>query len=242
MNMRYAGASHVGLRRGKNEDRYLAREQPDASLLLVVADGMGGAPGGEMASETAIETFRRLAATGPITPDMLPDAVMAAHGAIAEASGKHVGMEGMGATLTVALARRETLFWAHVGDSRLYRLRDGRLSQLTTDHRFLESMIQDGDITREEAKCHLFKNMLDQCLGCPEIHPEYGTAELQEGDLLLLCTDGLHDELSHETLERMLRQKLSLDQATEALIAGALEAGGRDNITAVLACFITRQV
>ena len=234
MSMKFYGATHAGMRRKNNEDRYLARIQGDGSLLLAVADGMGGMPGGEQASANVIARYRDVSAKTLITPELLRDTLMDAHDDIVALGRACKGKEGMGTTLTAALVTQDAVYWVHVGDSRLYRIRGGKLERLTTDHRFLESMIQDGDITPEEARNHPLKSMLDQCVGCPEIEPDYGNAKLESNDGFLLCTDGLHDELSSQAMEEALQKPADAHGKVSALIEAALEAGGRDNVTVIV--------
>uniref|UniRef100_I2PWZ2 Serine/threonine protein phosphatase n=1 Tax=Desulfovibrio sp. U5L TaxID=596152 RepID=I2PWZ2_9BACT len=235
MSICFKAASHVGLRRKKNEDRYLAKVQADGSLLLAVADGMGGSAGGEKAATEAIATYSHRSDKEIITPQILNTTLLAAHDAIVEYGKLHKILKGMGTTLTAALVRDAMVYWAHIGDSRLYMLKSGKLAQLTTDHRFLESLTKDGFITLEQANRHPFKNVLDQCLGCPEIDPEIGNAKIKRGDVLMLCTDGLHDDISSTDIERILKMELSLENKVGKLMSAALEAGGKDNITIVLA-------
>lgn len=159
---------------------------------------------------------------------------MSAHDSILRYSDAHTRLEGMDTTLTAAVAQENEVFWAHIGDSRLYILHDGILRQVTTDHRFLSSMIKDGDITAEEARNHPLRNMLDQCLGCPFIEPEQGSAVLTPGDKLLLCTDGLHEEISHKTIEGILSADMPVKQKAAELLGKSLKAGGSDNITLIV--------
>ena len=232
--MRFEAASHVGRKRKRNEDRYLALRQADASLLLVVADGMGGVPGGEEAASLAIAAYRESANRETLTQARLTQPALDAQQKILR-YGKLFGMDGMGTTLTAALLQKDILCWVHIGDSRLYRFRAGRLEQLTRDHRFLDGMIRDRAITPEEAKYHPLGSLLDQCLGCPDPDPEEGRSELEAGDSVLLCTDGLSDELDAGAMEMLLANSGDTAAKACALLDAALAAGGRDNITFILA-------
>lgn len=234
MGMRFEAVSHVGWKRKHNEDRCLGLRQNDGSLLLVVADGMGGMPGGEEAASLAVDAYRKSAGGRTITESLLKRPALDAQRDILRL-GRSSGMEGMGTTLTAALVRNDGLCWVHIGDSRLYRFSAGRLEQLTQDHRFLSSMIRDGDISLEEARRHPLRNLLDQCLGCPEPEFENGRSELLAGDSVLLCTDGLCDELDAEAMEMLLAKNGSAAGKASALLEAALAAGGRDNITIILA-------
>lgn len=235
MSIYFKAASHFGLRRKINEDKYLAKIQIDGSLLLVVADGMGGAAGGEKAATEAIAAYSDRSNRECITPDLLRNTLFIAHNAIAEYVMLHKDLEGMGTTLTAALVRDGMIYWAHVGDSRLYVVKNGKLKQLTTDHRFMDCLIKDGYITLKQTKKHPLKNVLDQCLGCPEINPEYGSVRYSKDSLVLICTDGLSDEVSNDNIERILNMKVDVETKGELLMSAALISGGRDNVTFVLA-------
>ena len=234
MTLIFEAASHIGHKRRTNEDRYFARRLPDGSLLIAVADGMGGLPGGDKAASLAIDAMDEADDDGSVDQAMLGRLIMAAHKAVIEHAIKHPALDGMGTTLTAAVVREESVFWAHVGDSRLYLLHNGELSQLTSDHRFLTSMIADGDITAEEARVHPLRNILDQCLGCSSIQPETGYADLAPGSMLLLCTDGLFEDVSSDTMTAILNRKALLADKAALLVQTALENGGRDNITLVI--------
>ena len=235
MTMRFSAASHLGNKRKNNEDRYFARQQDDGSLLLAVADGMGGAPGGELAASLAIAAFNEISREALLSPSQLARIAMSGHKAIVDHASSHAPMKGMGTTLTAALVQEEQVSWVHIGDSRLYRLHKKDLRQLTSDHRFLRRILIDREPTREELRRHPLGNMLDQCLGGPDIELELGTESFFSGDCLLLCTDGLHDELSPEIVTRLLAKDATPTEKVGTLVEAALVAGGRDNITVIVA-------
>lgn len=234
MSLLFEAVTHSGKKRQSNEDRYFVRRQDDGSLLMAVADGVGGMPGGDKAAELAMQAIAAAETAENITPKRLFQLLMSAHDSIGYQTAAHSHLEGMGTTLTVAVVREDAVFWGHVGDSRLYILHAGTLRQVTTDHRFLTSMIEHGDITEEEAKNHPLRNMLDQCLGCSSLEPEQGHAVLESGDILLLCTDGLHEEVPHNAVEGILSADIPLKQKADQLLDASLNAGGRDNITLVV--------
>jgi protein phosphatase len=230
-----SAVSHAGLQRTVNEDRHFTRRQDDGSLLLAVADGMGGAPGGGQASALAISVFAATSKKRLLLPSCLGRLVRAAHQTITDYAAAHDGMQGMGATLTAVLVRKHILFWAHVGDSRLSLLRGRRLRQLTNDHRFLLRLLQENGTSVVPPRRHPLFAVLDQCLGGPQIEPEFGCARFVPGDRLLLATDGLHDAVAPETTRNLLAAPDPPTQKTERLLQAALTADAGDDITLVVA-------
>ena len=178
MSLQFKAQTHTGNKRQSNEDRYFVREQADGSLLMAVADGVGGMPGGEKAAELAMEAIAAAGLEERLSPERLYQLATSAHDSIVRYAAAHPRLEGMGTTLTAAVVRENAVFLVHVGDSRLYIQHSATLRQLTTDHRFLSSMIEDGDITAEEAMNHPLRNMLDQFLGCPSIERAQGNVVL----------------------------------------------------------------
>ncbi len=152
MTLYFEAISNRGNKREHNEDKWFARRQQNGSLLLAMADGMGGVPGGKKAATLVIDVFTATKLEEDITPERLHELVLNAQKSVLKYAESTPGMDGMGTTLTAVAIKKNTLFWVHVGDCRLYLLHDGKLHQLTTDHRFLSSMIKDGDISEEEAK------------------------------------------------------------------------------------------
>ena len=227
------GLSHVGAVRHNNEDRFVIRELPFGAVLLAVMDGMGGEASGEYASKIAADALER-AEWSCASPARLAELALSANREILAEAARNPELEGMGTTLTAVVARDTTAYWVSVGDSRLYLYRGGVLSQITRDHRFLQAFLDDGEMSAEEAKRHPLRNMLDQCVGSPYCAPDTGAFALREGDVLLLCTDGLNDEVPHGDLATALPLEASARGKTERLLRIALERGGRDNITIVV--------
>lgn len=233
-------ASDVGRLRQNNED---AVAENRALGLILLADGMGGYNAGEIASSMAISEILNALQTAPSAPPLstaqrLEQAILGAHDKIYALSQTDPACAGMGTTLVAAVFEGEQVCVAHVGDSRLYRLRDGELSCLTRDHSLLEEMIARGQLSRDDAHEFVKKNVVTRALGV-----EAGTeVEINEwstavGDIYLACSDGLNDMISDEAIARRLqqgRQGLMQDLA-QALINDALAAGGRDNVSVVLA-------
>jgi protein phosphatase len=223
-------ASDTGLQRRANEDSLLAR-----APLFVVADGMGGAQAGEVASRIAVESFER-----GVDPASTPELALAtlaldANARIHELSQVNAEHAGMGTTLTAIYVGEEEVTIAHVGDSRAYCFRDGELIRLTDDHSLVDELIRQGRLTPEEAVEHPQRSVITRALG-PEGTVEVDTRSFRgrAGDVYLLCSDGLTTMVSEDLLRAVLLANGRLRDAGESLIAAANEAGGRDNITVVL--------
>ena len=225
----YAGTD-TGRQRRANEDSVLAH-----APLFVVADGMGGAQAGEVASRLAVDEFRRGLREGDGLEGALAQRVREANARIYERSQRRAEQAGMGTTLTAIHVGPERVSVAHVGDSRAYRLRDGQLERLTEDHTLVDELIRQGRLSPEEASEHPQRSVITRALG-PEAVVDVDTASLegQAGDIYLLCSDGLTTMVSEERVAAILKANPRLRDAGEALIAAANEAGGRDNITVVL--------
>jgi protein phosphatase len=223
----------TGRQRRANEDSHFAR-----SPLFVVADGMGGAQAGEVASRLATETFAAdLPASG--TPEQqLATLVRQANRGIHERSLQDRSLAGMGTTITAAILDGEELAIAHVGDSRAYLLRDGELTRLTRDHTLVDELVRRGRLTEEEAAEHPQRSIITRALGIdPDVEIDTATHRVQAGDVLLLCSDGLTSMIEEGEVATLLRDAPGLDAAGRALVGAANEAGGRDNITVVLVRF-----
>jgi len=225
----YAGTD-TGRQRRANEDSHLAR-----APLFVVADGMGGAQAGEVASRIAIESFQDGLQDAAAPEAALAELTQRANAHIHELSHSNAEQAGMGTTLTAVYVGEREISIAHVGDSRAYRLRDGVLERLTEDHSLVDELLRQGRLTPEEALEHPQRSVITRALG-PEGAVEVDTRSYsaRDGDVYLLCSDGLTTMLAEDRLAELLLAHASLREAGEALIAAANEAGGRDNITVVL--------
>lgn len=238
----------VGRVRTNNEDVVAAGLD---GALLVLADGMGGHNSGEVAARIGVDTViatvckglveaqarTRDAASGWLGPTLLlGEAIETAHRRILEQAAADSRHEGMGTTLVVALLAHDRLSFAHVGDSRLYRLRQDELLQLTRDHSLLEEMIALGQISREDAPHRVSRNVVTRALGAElSLAVELGEQNIQHGDLVLLCSDGLTDTVPDERIAAALRTgSADLDTLGDELIRLALDSGGRDNISLAL--------
>jgi PPM family protein phosphatase len=221
----------TGMQRRANEDSLLVR-----APLFVVADGMGGAQAGEVASRMAVESFKRGLPDRSDPQRGLVELAMQANARINERSRSDPGRAGMGTTITAAYVGEREVSIAHVGDSRAYCLRDGELLRLTDDHSLVDELIRQGRLTPEEAEEHPQRSVITRALGPePDVEIDVRSFKGQAGDVFLLCSDGLTTMVSEEQLVRVLGQHERLRDAGQALIAAANEAGGKDNITVVLA-------
>jgi serine/threonine protein phosphatase PrpC len=220
----------TGLQRRANEDSLLVR-----SPLFVVADGMGGAQAGEVASSVAVETFRDGLQNGADPESSLVMQVEQANSRINELSHERVEHAGMGTTITAVHVGEQDVSIAHVGDSRAYCVRDGELLRLTDDHSLVDELIRQGKLTPEEAEEHPQRSVITRALG-PEATVEVDVRSFRgrPGDVYLLCSDGLTTMLGEDELLELLGAHARLRDAGEALIAAANAAGGKDNITVVL--------
>jgi PPM family protein phosphatase len=225
----YAGTD-TGRQRRANEDSLLAR-----APLFVVADGMGGAQAGEVASRLAVESFQDGLHDASEPESALAALARDANSRIHELSHSHAEQAGMGTTLTAVYVGERDVSIAHVGDSRAYRFRDGELLRLTDDHSLVDELLRQGRLTPEEAIEHPQRSVITRALG-PEGAVEVDTRSYsaRDGDVYLLCSDGLTTMVSEDRLAELLGAHETLRDKGEALIAAANEAGGRDNITVVL--------
>lgn len=226
----FGSRTDVGCIREHNEDSLVV-----APPLFAVADGMGGHAAGEVASEIAVQVVSELA---PTTPDSqaLGAAVEAANEAIIQAAFEGRGREGMGTTMTAALLEGERLVIAQVGDSRAYLLHQGRLQQLTRDHSLMADMIEAGQLTPEEARVHPQRSVITRALGsAPHTRPDLYEINVEAGDRLLLCSDGLTTMLHDSEIEAIMSRTWDPQHCAAQLVSEAVAAGGYDNVTVVVA-------
>ena len=223
--------SDLGRQRQGNEDNLFVR-----APLFVVADGMGGAQAGEVASELAVRQFEGGLPDAPPPGEALADLIRQANAEIHRQSGDDPALAGMGTTVTAAYLDGDNLVVAHVGDSRAYLLRDGDLIRLTRDHSLVGELVARGKLTEEQAETHPQRSVITRALGAyPEVEVDTDVFPARAGDLYLLCSDGLTGMVHEPVLKPMLEDRgRSLAQTGRALIAAANEAGGRDNITVIL--------
>lgn len=234
--MQVYGLTHKGYIRDSNQDRYLIRKISESSFLLAIADGMGGQAGGEVAARIVIEAAADLAArTAAPDRQALHEMIMRADAQIDKETAGHPELSGMGTTATLAWFDRLTVYWSHVGDSRLYHFRNGGLIQITRDHNLAGAMTALGEFSPEQARKSALRNILEQCVGCRVCNPDSGSFQTAKKDLLLLCSDGLSGTVSHELISSRMSSAAVVRDKAEQLVNDALLAGGPDNITVIVA-------
>lgn len=232
-----SGRTDVGLKRSNNEDSFVVR--PELNLCLV-ADGMGGAAAGELASryfaDTAIETFTKAQEMSlEKIPNLIQRTFTLANKRILEHIKKKPSHEGMGCTAELITFVDGSFVLGHLGDSRTYRFRNGELKQITHDHSLVQNMVDQGLITQEEARTHSHRNVILRAVGIEEnVSLDLLKGKTMPGDLFLLCSDGLTDMVEDTLIREVLLSDISLPQKVEGFVELAKLAGGVDNITVVL--------
>ena len=225
----WGARSDVGCVRSHNEDSYLVQ-----SPLFCVCDGMGGHAAGEVASSLAVETIAKTAPNAA-DPALLAASVEAANAAIIEAAANGLGKSGMGCTATCAYIDGTTIAIAHVGDSRAYLLHEGTLIRVTRDHSYVEELVDAGEITADEARTHPNRSVITRALGSdPAMYADHFQLNIEEGDRLILCSDGLSSMVPDGDIETIAAQSSTAQICTDNLVDAALAAGGGDNVTVVV--------
>ncbi|MCC5669892.1 serine/threonine-protein phosphatase [Nostoc sp. CHAB 5784] len=237
MKLNFTGFSDPGLIRSNNQDAYYIDPE---GRFFVVADGMGGHAGGEEASRIATGEIQAYLVANWQSPkssqELLEQALWGANEAILHDQQHHPERADMGTTVVAVIFRApETPWCAHVGDSRLYRFRESHLEQVTEDHTWVARAIKIGDITLDEARLHPFRHVLSRCLGREDLHQiDVQPLDVKAGDRLLLCSDGLTEELVEQKIASCLQDTPWLDKAAISLVEAAKDHGGHDNITVVI--------
>lgn len=235
-NINLYAATHIGLVRKANEDRYLVKKFSDGSLLLAVADGMGGQAGGGHAAEILRGRLAHmpLIAAGK-EAETLSILAVETDRILIETGDRQEELEGLGTTLLCVLLRDDTAHWVHVGDSRFSIFRAGKLLQITQDQNLARYLVEEGQITPEEVADHYSRNILDQALGNAMEEPETGAERLESKDIILLSTDGFHNLVLADVIVSELQREEELKSRANSLVELALERGGTDNITLLMA-------
>lgn len=247
MNIVSASMSDIGHRQ-ENEDSFLVLSGDTlggiCDGIYIIADGMGGRTSGATASKLAIDTIKerllKEIASGSDIDEVLKKALKAANIAVYNRSQTDPALNGMGTTCVAAVINNGKLYYAHLGDSRAYLFRNGKLLLLTEDHSFVAEKIKSGEMTEEEARKSRFRNIITKAIGIEEdVEPDIGAMDLQPGDMLMLCSDGLSTPLDTAMIEDILiaTDQTNVEDACRKLIEAALENGGKDNITVILAVY-----
>ena len=233
--------SDIGKAREINQDYYYISKDTDVPRLYILADGIGGYKGGEIASKLATDSVKKyinsnfnenLVEKEEILK-LIGSAVEYANMVVYEKSKEIPELEGMGTTLEACLIYNNKAYIGHVGDSRIYRIRNGVIRKLTKDHSYVQQLVEDKKITREEAKTHPKKNMLTKALGCtPYVEPDLRARNFEKGDIFIMCSDGLTNMTDDNMICELIIQDITT--AADKLIELANESGGYDNITVII--------
>ena len=242
--MQYYGKTDIGMHRKENQDRIEIPNEKNNFKLFIVADGMGGANAGGVASQMAIEYVKNSIIDGiektgyerDKLEELLRKAIVDANRYVYNKSKGNSEYEGMGTTISVALVVKNKVYIGHIGDSRIYRIRKHIMRQLTKDHSYVQELLRNKTITREEAENHPQKNILLKVLGCePEIEPDIMVKGFIKDDILLLCSDGLTNMIDKDDIHEMISDgKHNLKETCTNLISCANNNGGYDNISVIL--------
>lgn len=238
--MKCYGKTDIGKKRNSNQDEFLVCELPDGAVLAVVCDGMGGAKAGNVASKTAVDAIcryversYRIGLDYDSATDILNKAIISANIEVYDISLKTPELKGMGTTVVAAIATDDFTSIAHLGDSRAYIVGE-QITQITRDHSVVQSLIESGKLTPEEARVHPRKNVITKALGIEEnVFPENSRCDIGYGETLLLCSDGLTNYVDADTIKSIIDTN-DKENVVDALIEKANNAGGGDNITAII--------
>ncbi|HEV2901659.1 MAG TPA: Stp1/IreP family PP2C-type Ser/Thr phosphatase [Gaiellaceae bacterium] len=224
-------ATHPGRKRRHNEDSYVV-EPP----MFAVADGMGGAKAGEVASGLAADALKETGTDGRSGEERVTQLIQEANRRVFRRANEDREASGMGTTMTVALVEDGRVVFGHVGDSRAYLIREGSIEQLTDDHSLVAELVRSGRLTPEEAEAHPQRSVITRAVGTePDVDVDTFTIDPEDGDLFLICSDGLTDMVDDGTIiEAIERNREDLDEAAKALVGAANRVGGEDNITVLL--------
>lgn len=234
-------ASDIGKNRQINEDYYYASKPEDAIQLYIVADGMGGYNGGEVASKLAVDVahkyilsnFEKSKESKETLLSLVKSSIQYANMVVYEKAKSNEELINMGTTLDICLIYDNKAFIAHIGDSRIYRIRKEFIRRLTKDHSYVQTLIDEGKISKEEGINHPKKNMLIKAVGCTEyVEPDAMIKGFIKGDIILMCTDGLTNMVTEEEIYKIIRQ--SKENPSQDLVNKANDNGGHDNITAII--------
>ncbi len=224
--MEIARETHQGLKRANNQDRYLVREYGPEALFLAVADGMGGEAAGDRAAQIAIDSLENFQSETADPLLHLQSLFKQASENIEVQVRQNIQLSGMGTTLTAVFLYGGRAYYAHVGDSRIYHFRAGRLKRVTWDHTLPDTLLKEGNITTEEARNHPAQHMLLQCIGCGRFKASTGILKLERDDILLVSSDGLHHEIPEEEIARPVNRRERLGRNPQNTGSGRLKCRG----------------
>ncbi len=238
--MRGFAKTDIGKAREINQDYYSIPKSDQDLQLFILADGMGGYNGGEVASTLAteaaknyiIDNFEKIEHSKEEILELVKNAVEYANNVVFEKSKTDKELEGMGTTLDICFIYNNKIYIGHVGDSRVYRIRGELIRKLTKDHSYVQQLVEDGKITREEANHHPKKNMLTKALGCTAyVEPDIRARNLEPGDIWVMCSDGLTNMVEEKEIYQVIKE--NPETAPQTLVNLANNAGGYDNITVI---------
>lgn len=236
MKCLFTGLTDPGLVRSVNQDAYYI---DPSGRFFIVADGMGGHAGGQEASSIATQSIQAYLEkhwdSDVDSKTLLEKALLQANQAIIQDQSRHPERSDMGTTVVVVIFRQSQPWCAHIGDSRLYRLRGAKLEQITEDHTWVSRAMKAGDLTSDQARVHPWRHILSKCLGREDLRQvDVQKFDVQPSDRLLLCSDGLTEELPDHLITFHLKSIRASEKAATALVNAAKDKGGRDNITVVI--------
>ena len=233
--------SDIGKARELNQDYYYISQETDEPKIYILADGMGGYKGGEIASKLATDSVRKYIQSNFDSTNkekeeilkLIKSAVEYANMVVYEKSKEVPELEGMGTTIEICLIYNNKAYIGHIGDSRIYRIRKEVIRRLTKDHSYVQKLVEDKKITREEAKVHPKKNMLTRALGCTAyVEPDLRARNFEKGDVFIICSDGLTNMVEEKRIYELVKEDITT--AADKLIMEANDAGGYDNITVII--------
>ena len=240
--MKIEAKTDIGMQRQMNQDAYCISQDNEEYVLCVLADGMGGYTGGEIASNLAATSVEKYIKENfknnknydkEELQELVKQSIAYANEVVYDKAKHEEELEQMGTTLEICLIYNNRAFIGHIGDSRIYRIRQDIMRKITVDHSYVQKLVKEGKITKEEAANHPKKNMLMKALGCePIIEPDVTVKGFLEGDIILVCSDGLTNMISEEEIYNII--KTDFEKAADNLIKKANELGGKDNITVIL--------
>ena len=231
------GRSVKGHNHVKNDDRFTVAALDEENFLIGVSDGLGGHPGGDVAAEIVVDCLISIKINIDDRSILLKRAITQADKTIRSQIPKNPDLTGMGATATALIINNGWGSWAHIGDSRLYLLRNNDIRKITRDHSYIQGFIDSGDLSAKEAENHPMCNVLDQCVGCVVSGVETGRFKIHLGDILIICTDGLYRSVEETKIIELIIKSQNISQCVDQLIDASLQDAFCDDVTVTLAMY-----